>query len=404
MKYKILLPLSTIVAILMLSLNVNAAVNNPPAEATVVNLRMTCVEGGVEVPNCFDVVDELDNWMNNIRTATALLVNIGPGTFIRENPIAGGVINCSSTNITLKGSGRDQTILNTNGFHASGPLAGLEMKSGCDSLNVQDLKVIGFVQGVVVNDTSTSSTWTNVDLEGGGYGWLELAGSCPSNIGRHTFRSSRIMAKGEGLSNTGSLTYTGRCAESWFFASEIVAVVNDLMSDSSYAIRATDAEIHLYGSNVRMFTAAGGRADDADLIKAMDNSEIHIHGTGLDVIHKASGRVAFLEADSTSTIHASESGFAMNIGGPGSVDRLSGTGNIESPYQWGQRTSPPAIFSRTGADTYIETDCPNTGPCSAGGGTPVSQFPHTMVYRAECTGTSADQGPWYDTVTNACRQ
>lgn len=391
---KTLIALS-IIGFVTIPVQSSAAVNNPPVDATVVNLRTTCTEGGVEVPNCFNDLAVLENWMNNVRTASALLVKIGPGTFVRARGNITGALNCSRGNLTLEGSGRTQTILaaSLGGY----PSAGIAIFAGCDNLNVQDLKITGWLQGAVVNNVSAKTTWTNVELEGGNYGWLET-GTCPNHNGRHTWNSSRIVGLGAASGNGISITYTSTCAQSWFFGSEIVA--NETGSGTgSFALEATDAEVHLYGSNARLIVGTGANADQADLIRALTNSVVHIHGTGLDVVHNGSGNVAFLRADATSHFHANASGFSLHNNGTGTVARLAGAGAIEAPYQWGQQTSPPAIISRSGADTYVETDCPNTGNCSTGG-----TFPHTMVYRAECTGTGANQGPWYDTVTNACRQ
>lgn len=361
--------------------------------------------------DCFEVVDELENWMNNLRfipgpplPTPSLLVNIGPGTFSRgASGLISGVINCFSDNITLQGSGRNQTII-TTGNAGGFPSAGLLIGTGCDNFSARDLKFYGLTQGVVAFNVTARTTWTNVEVEGGGYGWLEAPGICPNRDGRHTWNTSRIVA--QGLLEGSSFTYTAFCAQSWFFGSEIVANVNGqgITGAPSFAVEANDAEVHLYGSNARLIIGSGADADNDALIRSVNNAEVHIHGTGLDIIHDGVGAVDFLEADVTSTIHASESGFSLQNNGTGTVERLSGTGNIESPYRWGQRTSPPAIFSRTGADIYVETDCPSTGHCSAGDGIPANQFPHTMIYRAECTGTSVDEGPWYDTTTNACRQ
>jgi hypothetical protein len=106
-----------------------------------------------------------------------------------------------------------------------------------------------------------------------------------------------------------------------------------------------------------------------------------------------------LDADASSQFHANQSAYHIHIDGSGSVTRLAGQGMIDAPYQWGPRTAPPPVTSRSGADMYTETDCPLNGHCSAGG-----NFPHIMVYRAECTGTGVNQGPWFDTSTKACRQ
>jgi len=373
---------------------VTLAVNNPPSNATVVNLRTACIEGGVEVTNCFDELNSLENWMNSIRSASSLLINVGPGNFTRGfSGVITGALNCSTANITIKGSGRENSHIQTN--FGSFPSAGIHINSGCTNLDVQDIKISGWLQGAVVTELSAITSWTNVELSGGNYGWLE-SGACPNNDGKHTWFSSRIIATG---ATGGTITYTAACAQSWFWGSQIVSSNNGVGASSSYALQATQAEIHLYGSNVRLIVANGIDAEGADVIRSLNNSEIHIHGTGLDLTHNGTGAVSFLEADSSSMIHANESAFSLHNNGTGTVSRLTGNGKISAPYHWGGKTTPPGISSRSGADTYIEIDCPVADDCSAGG-----TFPHTMVYRAECTGSGADEGPWYDTVTNLCRK
>jgi hypothetical protein len=377
----------------------NATVNSPPVDAAVVSLRTSCLEGGVEVPNCFNGLAQLETWMNTVRTAPALLVKIGPGTFARGNENLTAALNCASPNITLQGSGRSQSIITTQlGMF---PSAGISILAGCDNFNVQDLKAKGWLHGAVSANVSAKTNWVNVEVEGGSYGWLEGDSQpCANHNGRHNWHSSRIIANGTVNAGKGSsFAYDAICAQSWFFGSEIIAHVNGTTLSTSFTLHAADAEVHLYGSNARLIVGSGANANNSDIITAETNSVVHIHGTGLDVVHNGSGNVAYLRADATSHFHANASAFSLHNAGTSTVTRLAGTGAIEAPYQWGEQTSPPAIVSRSGADTYIETDCPNTADCSVGG-----NFPHTMIYRAECTGAGSNQGPWYDTVTRFCRQ
>lgn len=145
------------------------------------------------------------------------------------------------------------------------------------------------------------------------------------------------------------------------------------------------------------------------MIAAINGSPVHIHGTGLDVVHPGTGVVDMLYAEPGSHFHANESGFNIHLaGGAGQIRRISGNGKVEAPYNWGPAAQPPlsleasgvsTLSSVNGADSYIETDCPQTGNCSQGG-----DFPHEMVYRSQCQGTAPNEGPWFDLTTNACRQ
>ncbi len=397
------------------------AIDNAPADAAVVNLRTNCTEGGVEVINCFTTIGNVDNWLRNVRRAGPMkptLVQIGPGTF--------GDWSCQSSNVTLRGAGRDQTFIS-----GAGQTQAMMISPGCTNLNVQDLTVDGSQAsfwGVIVNQNATNAitAWTNVDIVGSAYGWLEWlypAGTvCPSGMGRHFFFSSRITSIGGfGLTRA----YTASCAASWFWGSEITANVVPGNSGNAFALHADKAEVHLYGSNARLIlstdvTAAplnGNGNSGTYLMAALQGSAIHIHGTGLDVVHAGTGTVDMLYADSVSNshFHANESGFNIHVTGTGKVNRIAGTGIVETPYSWGASDAPPlstspsgvqTLASRNGMDTYIETDCPfsSTANCSAGAGLPVgSQYPRLMVYRNECTGTGVNQGPWFDTVQRNCR-
>ena len=393
------------------------AVNNAPADADTVTLRMSCTEGATQIPNCFETMAAVDIWLRTVRMTgltKPTLVNISPGNFDGWD--------CSSSYVTLKGAGRDRTILkgaiSTNG--------GIDIHSGCTQINVQDLKIEGGGQGLGYgvyfdgsnNALSAITSWTNVEITAATYPWVEwsssTAGACPAVRGKHSWFSSRIIARG---TVSAARPYIAKCSESWFWGSELSAEIPFQQNATSAVIKAeSGAEVHLYGSNVRLTIASGVNSDMISnrLIEAGGGSEIHIHGTGLDVIHDGTGTADMLYADSTSHFHATASGFNIHVGGTGKVKRLAGTGRIEAPYTWGERTSAPlstnpdgtpssngvgTLVSRNGADRYIETDCQPSGNCSSGGG-----FPHDMVYLAACTGLAANQGPWFDMTTKACRQ
>lgn len=394
------------------------SINNAPADAAVVNLRTSCTEGGVEVPNCFTTMDNVDDWLRNVRQAgpaNPTLVQIGPGTF--------GSWACGSSHVTLRGAGRDRTILKepNNGSNAA-----ITIGSGCTNLNVQDLTLDGsqalVYGGVRLTKLDAITTWTNVEIIGSRYTWLEEKfGSCPSNNGRHSFFSSRITAVGGGIGST-TIAYWASCAASWFWGSEITAIPIAGNTTHVRALTAEEAEVHLYGSNARLilpsglaFAPSSGVQGGTALMSATSGSAIHIHGTGLDIIHDGSGTVDMLSADATSHFHANESGFNIHVSGSGKVNRVAGVGNVEAPYIWGAGATAPlsasssgvqTLASRNGMDSYMETDCPlaTNQDCSAGANLAAgSQYPRLMVYRKECIGTGANQGPWFDTVRRACR-
>lgn len=403
------------------------AINNAPADVDSVTLRTSCTQGGIEITNCFTTMDDVNNWLLNVRNPSAIkptIINIGPGTF--------DFWSCSSSNVTLRGSGRDQTVISA----ASG-VAAITISEGCTNLNVQDLTVDSRDKrwGVFVSNLKAITSWTNVEIIAEAYGWDERflgtvdgSGDCTvgDRGGKHMWFSSRIRTTG--FKGTSSRAYTARCAQSWFWGSEITAGVTEENANAknamiTFALKAEQAEVHIYGSNVRLLlpnaiNALGYQSPTSGhfLLAATKDSAIHIHGTGLDVVHPGTGTADMLYADSTSHFHANESAFNIHVSGAGKVSRIAGTPNrIEAPYTWKQGTQPPlsttldgttptingtaTLISVSGADSYIETDCPVDGNCSLGG-----DFPHQMVYRKECTtNTTANGGPWFDLTTKACR-
>ena len=394
------------------------AIDNAPADAAVINVRTNnCIENGVEVANCFTTMANVEDWLRDVRQTgptRPTLVQIGPGSFVSH-------FVCNFSNVTLQGSGRSQTILNS-----AGQLAGMEIYGACTAFDVQDLTVDASqanVWGIFFNvggDWEGVTTWTNVDIIGPGYGWLEAATTCTQRKGRNLFFGSRISTSA--IANDGiSRAYQAACAQSWFWGSEITANVSPQDTVDAFALKAINAEVHLYGSNVRLLLSPGVPAKSFDgnnghyLMAALSGSSVHIHGTGLDVVHEGSGTADMLYADSTSHFHANESGFNIHVTGTGKVNRVAGPGSVETPYMWGAGIVPPlstsssgvqTLASRNGMDSYIETDCPfsSTAACSAGAGLPVgSQYPRLMVYRKECTGTGPNQGPWFDTIQRNCR-
>jgi hypothetical protein len=361
-------------------------------------------------------MDNVDDWLRNVRQAgptNPTLVQIGPGTF--------GSWSCGSSNVTLRGAGRDRTELKETGADAV-----ITIGTNCTNLNVQDLTLNGgqslVYGGVRLIKLDAITAWTNVEIIGSRYAWLEESlGGCQSHAGRHSFFSSRITAIGGGIGST-TIAYWATCAASWFWGSEITASAVAGNTTHVRALLAVEAEIHLYGSNARLILPSdvvaapfSGTQGGTVLMSATGGSSVHIHGTGLDVIHAGTGTADMLYADATSHFHANESGFNIHVTGTGKVNRVAGPGTVEAPYIWGAGASAPlsasssgvqTLTSRNGMDSYMEIDCPlaTNQDCSAGANLAVtSQYPRLMVYRKECTGTGANQGPWFDTVRRACR-
>jgi len=362
--------------------------------ASVVNLRISCLDGdGSTLNNCFTGMTTLQNWVDNVRPNPndVLSIEIGPGTW--NTPFT-----CNSgRNITLRGSGRENTIINTTG-------PALLLFSDCN-INVQDIKIVGTLNAITVTGGGVGvTTWTNVDVEGLGYGWSE--GCSAGNQSKHFWFSSRIRTKTAfGLARSYST-----CSENWFFGSEITTIATESNTEAVALVMA-GSETHVYGSVVRAISEPGvtlepASASGAKTVKGMVtvaayDSEIHIHGTGIDLISaEPNDVIALLAADPASMVHTNASSFSLSTGQGGKITRIKNDYNadVSSPFMWKQSEEPPTNFvSQNGADMIVETKCDSTG-CHP---IPTQNETHLLIYNDSCN--YADHGPWFDVVTGKCR-
>jgi len=347
-------------------------------DADVVNLRINCVEGAGtvnenKVGNCFQTTIDLDNWIVNTRTSTnPLLVNIGPGTF--------GQISCAYSDVTFRGSGRENSIIQWTG-------PAFSTLTGCDNLNVEDLKIESTgLHGVLITNTQElDSTWTNVEISGVGYGWLESIRSCNGpERGTHRIFSSRITSSSSLTTFKTARAYGANCSKSWLYNSEVNAIANDLLEDTFILDAVNDSEIHVYGSNLRLLVSPDLTLHKRmAMIASQDNSEIHIHGTGIDLISENAHTVYVLNAQAGSSIHANGSAYALK--NPGTTIRIFGEGTVKAPYLWEQGKTAPDISSVTGADIFVDTS---------------GAVPEMFIYSAACNGAG---GTWVSSKTGLCR-
>ena len=388
--------------------------------ATVVKLRTSCSEGGVTLNNCFTSMSGtsgLQNWVDNVRTGATnntsgpLDVEIGPGTF--------GGFTCNKNNISLKGSGPAQTILLRRHL-GSASRYGIE-SNGCSNFNVQDLTVNGNVAIAIAWNGGGSSQWTNVTVESQSSAWAEVPGNTSdkgcqtikkeSDRSVHYWFNSRLRGMG--------LTYIAVCSENWFFGSEIMATsggtvgtsVAALMVNTTFGANTFGAttsvrpEVHVYGSVIRVkadpgFTyptpnTGGNTGSGLMAVAAGRNADVHIHGTGIDLIgNELPNDIAALAAWDGGTIHANEAAYNLKTGAGGAVTRILMDTNlstaVHAPYLWGQYPTPqhpslPNITSVTGADTAVITSTSDG-------------HPHLVIYDKTCT----TQTKWYDTVDKVC--
>ena len=389
-------PFTLILMILVWSNGIaNAAVD--PA-AAIVHMRKDCKEGGKEIANCVKGWNAIQK--NRTEGLSNLTVKMGPGAF--------KTLRCNGVeNLSIEGSGIHQTVL-------EGVLVQTNNK-GCVNLEVRDLTVTdppGLTQqpAPIYWQAEGSSTWTNVLIDGKGqYAWTETCNVTELSVHRW-FNST--------LKSGGKTVYEAACSENWFFGSELILTAQGITAQAHVIIvgahngdNVNKPEMHIYGGVLRLLIAPTvdlSFADEgpvdyvASAVRASTNAEVHIHGTGIDVIGNEFGHdLSALETLYNGKIHASQSSFVMRNGAsapatPGSSGTLTrikntgGTGTIRAPYTW-----EPEILglgykfaSQDGQDMVTEMVCNNT-VCE----------PHVLVYMGSCT----SNGPWFDTATGACR-
>ena len=366
MKYKSLLFSSgLILSALFASAPAQAVVDNNAAQ---VLLRSSCTENGATIDNCFDDLNTLNTWIWNTRypsPVTPLNVEVGPGTFT-------GQFSCTGSGfVSIHGAGMGNTVIQ----NSSSPISTTQ----CVNLVFADmtLKNTGNLFGV--RNAGGTTVWHNVEIIGLGYAWFDTPGGCSGAPGTHYWFGSRITAE---TSAAGSTTaYFNACDHTWFYGSEITA--KGSAGNLSTPLVAVGGEVHVYGSNIRALPESGAVMNKVTAVTATNTAEIHIHGTGIDVISDAANDIVALDASNGGTIHANESSYVMKTGSGTKTRVLNNGGNIMAPYQWQVDATPPAINSVSGYDTVIYT--------STGDG-----HPHFAVYDSSCP------GDWYDINTSSC--
>jgi len=241
-------------------------------------------------------------------------------------------------------------------------------------------------------------------------GWYDEDATCEDSKPLHYFFGSRVTALGNAAFNWG---FSARCAEHWFFGGELMAKLASGESGASQTavLVAGEGDFRLFGTAVRSNTGAASSgalyhplasgSGGAHAVLVLDGGTFHAHGSILNVSadgSSASSDVTALGAASSATLaHTPGTAFVVKPGGGGGTGtRIADPGGkVQSPFLWPPGTSPPAAVSTQGSDAFVETDCGSGGgSCSSG------SEPHLMLYATSCSGSG---GPWFDTVTGACR-
>lgn len=387
---------------------------SPDPTARVVFLRQNCDVNGAPLENCFESMDALSNlttgWIWNTRTpsptaADPLLVDIGPGEFSAFSCQFGGFV-------TLRGSGRDNTVLvGTGSSLTTAPVS----ISFCDGLSFISLGMRGEAIGAVQTGVG-DSRWIDVEIlatgdpnsTGGVYGFLDNGNGC----GKRTFHGSRVRIELDGSGDRGfAWTFLAACATTRFFSGEIFNDLRNftgnltLNADAAASVAVVaGADFRAYGTTIRALvgpTGPGltnlhgvhalylGRFESHGSIVNVTAKDVPTGGTGVNVVAVKSVPGSVIEMTGTA--------YALNKNPAATATRIdsSAGGNVSSPFLWPPSANPPGVQSQHGSDVFVETDCLASGDCSSTG-----DEAHVMVYDTTCT----TNGNWRNATTGNCRQ
>ncbi len=377
----------------------------PDPAAAVVLLRTNC--GNPPLENCFESMSALTTtgstgwiWQTRIPTATApLLVDIGPGEF--------GPFKCTGVsrgNVTLRGSGREQTILKD-------PAESGVVVANCKNLSFMDLGAHGGKYGVLwTGSLGGSASWSNVDLVGLGpatavAGWADDGCADPIVRSVQYFHGSRIRAIGAGTIYT--FAFFSRCAESWFFGGELMVDLTQGSTNNAAVLWLDRGFVEAFGTAIRgrirgSATLTSGELIGAHVVNVNSFSSLqatlHSHGSNIGLNTAGASDptldVVAINAPDDVVVHSPGTAYALTPGSGGSATRVraGGASMVEAPFHWSGGTAPPAISSKDGEDLFVETDCTATS-CTGG------NEPHLMIYAPN----ACPSDPWWDVATNACR-
>jgi hypothetical protein len=353
-------------------------------DAAVVTVRASCGED-----NCFTNLVDLTNWLKDTRmpnAASPVVVNIGPGTFDTGSTAID--LHCDPTNnyvgyVSFVGAGRQQTII-------SGPNGITVEVNSCTKIDFSNLAIRSYNMsgGGIRWIGGGDSTWSNVDVIAQYYGWTDV--TCGASRGNHYWFGSRIIATDFfGV----AIAYNSACDVNWFYGTEISETANTYLGSNGLTVLQIYGlgEAHVYGSAIRANankTATGG---SIRAVTVSDGAQVHIHGTGIDVISSVQNNIEVLKASTGGMIHANVSSY--NLSTPsGTVTRIKKdtdvNTHVHAPYLWEHIPDPttiPNFTSVSGADMTTLTTGTSDG------------HPHVVVYDPSCTSR------WYDTTDKLCK-
>jgi hypothetical protein len=369
------------------------------ADEDIVFLKKNCDDVGSN-QLCFTTIENVETWVWTTRqpapsVTSPVTVKIGPGSFT-------GILNCNNSGyVNFIGSGSANTTL----VGTANAIVG----NNCEELHFQDMKIVSSSQNYpLLWQGGGSSRWINVDVIGKNRAWHDSATlGCEGNPTHYWINSKLSTAEDQGV------VYETECGESWFYGSELSFIggfeltgpFGTFSTSQGKIITANvEADVRVFGSVLRGVIEKGKTPFFGEVVgvELSGNSKFHMHG-GIISIDQSAGtgiNVKAIVNNGSGIIHTPDTAYALKPGNGGTVTRITNTstGTVKAPFQWPASTTPPAISTQSGSDTFVETDCDSTGNCSGNSQNP--QHPHLMIFDTTCN----INGPWFDVATNACRK
>jgi hypothetical protein len=254
-----------------------------------------------------------------------------------------------------------------------------------------------------------SSNWTDVALVAGYSAWYDEVGGNSGSAcalgkqGVHNFFSSTLKVKTSTTTTPGGVLFLNGCGKNWLWGSELVGDLstNNYNGGSFRAIdsRGAGNEVHVYGSNLRVTSGTQGSVGSLAAIWASDSGEVHVHGTGIDVIAAQPAQVTAIKASSHGHVHVAASAYILRTPAGGVVKRIDNEdGHVHAPYFWEH------IPDTDGNPSTIDTNFSSANGVDQAvvvSGTSDEQ-PHVVVYSTSCAATTPST-PWFDQVDRVCR-
>lgn len=413
------------VAFLLAAVALPAAAVDPDAD--VILVRKDCTG----IANCFTTLQGALGWTWNTRVPDAdsrLLIDLGPGKWYDQFYCEGGVLTAppGAGYVTLRGAGRDASLILGHGGNPSGGEGGL--LSAAEIHNCTDLEFIdvGFesLDFTVYWSGPGTSTWTDVDIVNpgtggiGSVGWYEDLCNASGQKGLHYFFGSRIKVSGRkrAFGLVPATAYWSKCSESWFYGGEIHWEMNETSANEGAAVFLNaNSDFRAFGTAIRVTVPDGVIAvgpltgvsvsDKGGFGGAPDGlpAIFHMHG-GIISVNSNSGSYADaygIRVDGANALaHTPATAYAVNSSYSVTRAETTNGGKFDAPFVWTTGSTPPKATGETGGlasvngqDMFVETDCGADGNCAGGG-----SETHLMIYNASCSPT-----PWFDTATGACR-